>query len=48
MRFSKVFKGLTKDEATKKSEELLEGISKGERVVLMAENDNPHDPQAVI
>ena len=48
MRFSKVFKGLTKDEATKKSEELLEGISKGERVVLMAENDNPHDPLAVI
>ena len=48
MRFSKVFKGLTKDEATKKSEELLEGISKGERVVLMAENDNEHDPQAVI
>ena len=48
MRFSKVFKGLTKDEATKKSEDLLEGISKGERVVLMAENDNPHDPQAVI
>ena len=28
MRFSKVFKDLTKDEATKKSEELLEGISK--------------------
>ena len=27
---------------------LLEGISKGERVVLMAENDNEHDPQAVI
>ena len=26
----------------------LEGISKGERVVLMAENDNPVDPQAVI
>lgn len=48
MRFSKVFKGLTKDEATKKSEDLLEGISKGERVVLMAENDNPHDPLAVI
>ena len=48
MRFSKVFKGLTKDEATNKSEDLLEGISKGERVVLMAENDNPHDPQAVI
>lgn len=48
MRFSKVFKDLTKDEATKKSEELLEGISKGERVVLMAENDNPHDPLAVI
>lgn len=48
MRFSKVFKGLTKDEATKKSEDLLEGISKGERVVLMAENDNEHDPQAVI
>ena len=48
MRFSKVFKGLTKDEATKKSEELLKGISKGERVVLMAENDNPVDPQAVI
>ena len=48
MRFSKVFKGLAKDEATKKSEDLLEGISKGERVVLMAENDNEHDPQAVI
>ena len=48
MRFSKVFKGLTKDEATKKSEDLLEGISKGERVVLMSENDNPVDPQAVI
>ncbi|MDD6819959.1 MAG: hypothetical protein PUD75_06210, partial [Prevotella sp.] len=48
MRFSAVFKGLTKDEATKKSEMLLEGISKGERVVLMAENDNPVDPQAVI
>ena len=48
MRFSKVFKGLTKDEATKKSEELLEGISTGERVVLMAEHDNPHAPQAVI
>lgn len=48
MRYSKVFKGMTKDEATKKSERLLEGISKGERVVLMAENDNPVDPQAVI
>ena len=48
MRFSAVFKGLTKDEATKESERLLEGISKGERVVLMAENDNEKDKQAVI
>ena len=48
MRYSAVFKGLTKDEATEKSERLLEGISKGERVVLMAENDNEKDKQAVI
>ena len=48
MRYSKVFKGLTKDEATEASQAHLEGISKGERVVLMAENDNPVDPQAVI
>ena len=48
MRYSAVFKGLTKDEATEKSERLLEGISKGERVVLMAENDNQHDALAVI
>ena len=48
MRYSKVFKGMTKDEATEASQAHLEGISKGERVVLMAENDNPVDPQAVI
>ena len=48
MRYSKVFKGMTKDEATEASQAHLEGISKGERVVLMAENDNPHDPLAVI
>ena len=48
MRYSAVFKGLTKDEATEKSERLLEGVSKGERVVLMAENDNQHDALAVI
>lgn len=48
MRYSKVFKGMTKDEATEASQAHLEGISKGERVVLMSENDNPVDPQAVI
>lgn len=48
MRYSAVFKGLTKDEATEKSERLLEGVAKGERVVLMAENDNQHDALAVI
>ena len=48
MRYSKVFKGMTKDEATEASQAHLAGISKGERVVLRAENDNPVDPQAVI
>ena len=48
MRYSAVFKGLTKEEATKESERLLEGVAKGERVVLMAENDNQHDALAVI
>ena len=48
MRYSKVFKGMTKDEATEASQAHLEGISKGERVVLMAENDNEKDKQAVI
>ena len=48
MRYSKVFKGMTKDEATEASQAHLEGISKGERVVLMAENDNQHDALAVI
>lgn len=48
MRYSAVFKGLTKEEATEKSERLLEGVAKGERVVLMAENDNQHDALAVI
>ena len=48
MRYSKVFKGMPKDEATEASQAHLEGISKGERVVLMSENDNPVDPQAVI
>ena len=48
MRYSKVFKGMTKDEATEASQAHLEGISKGERVVLTTENDNPVDPQAVI
>ena len=48
MRYSKVFKGMSKDEATEASQAHLEGISKGERVVLMSENDNPVDPQAVI
>ncbi|MGM9698723.1 MAG: hypothetical protein ACI3Y0_08770 [Prevotella sp.] len=48
MRHSAVFKDLTHDQANDASGRLLEGISKGERVLLMAEDDNPVDPHAVI